>query len=185
MKSFISRNPSATGFTLVETMIAVTILTLAISGALFAANTAIIAANIARDQLIASHLAQEGIEYVRLMRDNEYLAAYQAGGANVSSVAWSNFLTGSDTASIAKCRAPKTCTLGLMQGNGTFILTSCPSGGVCTEPFVLMEKGTPFTRTIQAIDVSENDKRIVSTVRWSFHSIPYSVSVADHLTPWQ
>ncbi|MDP2651914.1 MAG: prepilin-type N-terminal cleavage/methylation domain-containing protein, partial [bacterium] len=75
MKDLTSR-----GFTLIETMVAITILTLAISGSFFTANSAIVAAETASDQLTASYLAQEGIEYVRLMRDNEYLAAYSVGG---------------------------------------------------------------------------------------------------------
>lgn len=79
------------GFTLVETMVAITIVTLAITAALFSANSSLVAANIARDQLTASYLAQEGIEKVRLQRDNQYLVAY--GGANASAVAWANFLS--------------------------------------------------------------------------------------------
>ena len=52
-------------FTLVETLIAISIVTIAISGPMLSASRALIAANIARDQLTASYLAQEGIEYVR------------------------------------------------------------------------------------------------------------------------
>ena len=94
------------GFTLIETLIAITILTLAIAGPMVTASRSIVAAQTARDQLTASYLAQEGIEYVRAMRDNEYLTAYQAGGSNVSTTAWNNFLT----ASINQCRGA-TCTL--------------------------------------------------------------------------
>lgn len=78
-------------FTLVETMVAITIVTLAITAALFSSNSSLVAANIARDQLTASYLAQEGIEHVRLQRDNQYLAAYS--GANASAVAWTNFIS--------------------------------------------------------------------------------------------
>ena len=81
------------GFTLVETMVAITILTLAVSGAFMAASSAINAANIASDQLTASYLAQEGIEYVRVMRDNTYLTAYHAAGADISATAWSSFIS--------------------------------------------------------------------------------------------
>ncbi len=78
------------GFTLVETMVAITILTLAVSGAFLAANTALIAANISRDQLIASYLAQEGVEYARMKRDNTYLSS---GGVSIPALAWSNLFT--------------------------------------------------------------------------------------------
>lgn len=188
---------SGKGFTLIETMVAVTILTLAIAGPLYTASRAIVAAQNARDRLTASYLAQEGIEHVRWMRDNEYLAAYQAGGAAVSIAAWGNFLNGAapDTASILQCRAPKLCTLDPVQGAAS-PLTSCP-GNACTAPLYLLTNGvysqqnlsgskvTPFVRTIQAIDVSATDERIVSTVSWSYHQIPYSVTVYTHLTPWQ
>ena len=185
------------GFTLIETLVAVTILTLAVAGPLYTASRAIVAAQNARDQLTASYLAQEGIEHVRAMRDNKYLASYQAGGATVSSTAWNNFLNGAapDTASILQCRAPKLCTLDPVQGSAS-PLTPCP-GNACTTPLYLLSNGvysqqnlsgstaTPFIRTIQATDVSATDERIVSTVRWSFHGIPYSVTTTDHLSPWQ
>ena len=151
---------SMKGFTLIETLIAITILTLAIAGPMVTASRAIVAAQTARDQLTASYLAQEGIEYVRVMRDNEYLAAYQAGGSDVSTTAWNNFLA----VSINQCREATCGAYGYTQQDGT---------------------ATPFTRTIQAIDISSGDERIVSKVSWRFHDIPYSVIVTDNLTPWQ
>lgn len=64
---------SIKGFTLIETMVAITILTVAVSGTFFVANSSINASSIARDQLTASYFAQEGIELVRQARDNNYL----------------------------------------------------------------------------------------------------------------
>lgn len=185
------------GFTLIETMVAVTILTLAVVGPLMTASRAIVAAQSARDQLTASYLAQEGIEYVRAMRDNEYLAAYRSGGLNISAVAWNNFLT----ASINQCRAT-TCTLDPSRNMGSgsgFSLSPC-SGDSCT-PLYLTQlsngtygytqqdgTATRFTRTVQIVDASPDgatDVRVVSEVSWDFHSTVHSVSVSDHLTPWQ
>jgi prepilin-type N-terminal cleavage/methylation domain-containing protein len=186
------------GFTLIETMIAITILTLAVAGPLVTASRAIVAAQTARDQLIASYLAQEGIEYVRAMRDDEYLAAYQAGGGSISSTGWNNFLTGTmpgHPGAITQCKA-STCTLDPTRAMGTgsgFALLPC-SGVGCT-PLYLANNGIytqqsmgvqkPFTRVIQAFDVSALEERIVSTVSWNFHNIPYSVTATTHLTPWQ
>lgn len=185
------------GFTLIETMIAVTILTFAVAGPMFTASRAIIAVQNARDQLTASYLAQEGIEYVRWMRDNEYLSAYQAGGADVSGTAWNAFLNGAGSASIAQCRTT-TCTLdpARIMGTGSgFSLLPC-SGATCTPLYlangIYTQQGgiagatqTPYTRTIRAVDVTANDVRVVSTVSWNYHGIPYNVTIADHLTPWQ
>jgi prepilin-type N-terminal cleavage/methylation domain-containing protein len=189
-KALQAGNFQKSGFTLVETMIAVAILALAVAGPLYTASRAIVAAETARDQLVASYLAQEGIEYVRAMRDNEFLSAYQAGGANVSTTAWNNFLNGADASSVTRCRAPAVCTLD-PAGGGT--LAACPSGA-CT-PLYLAPTNvytqtsggtvTPFTRTVQAVDVTASDEKIVSRVSWSFHGLPYAVTVTDHLTPWQ
>lgn len=187
----------STGFTLIETMIAVTILTFAVAGPMFTASRAIIAVQNARDQLTASYLAQEGIEYMRWMRDNEYLSAYRAGGADVSSTAWNAFLSGAGSASIAQCRS-STCTLdpARIMGTGSgFSLLPC-SGAACTPLYLAngiytQQSGiagarlTPYTRTIQAVSVTASDVRIVSTVSWTYHGIPYNVTIADHLTPWQ
>ena len=49
---------SGKGFTIIEALIAVTIITFAVAGPLYTANRAIVAAQGARLQLVASNLAQ-------------------------------------------------------------------------------------------------------------------------------
>lgn len=197
------------GFTLIETLIAVTILTLSVAGPLYSASRAIVAAQTARDQLTASYLAQEGIEYVRAMRDHEYLSAYRSNSATASTVGWNNFLTGvmpTNQGAMTQCRGATTCSLDVTRsmgyGSGSS-LYQC-SGNACklyllaNGVYVTDRSGqggtvTAFSRTVQVIDISGTsdsptpypDKRVISTVSWSFHQIPYSVTVTDHLTPWQ
>ncbi|PIS43441.1 hypothetical protein COT23_01280 [Candidatus Kaiserbacteria bacterium CG08_land_8_20_14_0_20_50_21] len=195
------------GFTLVETMVAITIITLAVAGPMFAASRAVVAAQGARYQLIASHLAQEGIEYVRLMRDNEYLAT-RPGGSHVSGDPWDNFLNGSSSysGSIEQCRtkinSTNICTLDPVSAPtmcvgavGACSLQVCP-GGTCTVPLYLTAGGiytqqsagntkTVFTRTIQTYSPTAVDERIDSKVSWNFHGTTYLVTVSDHLTQWQ
>lgn len=193
------------GFTLIETMVAISILTFAMAGPLFTADRAIVAAQTARDQLSAMYLAQEGIEYVRAMRDNTYLATYHAGGTSVSETAWNDFLTGLGPTSIARCVEPNLCTYDPVGGGSVeqcaatdntctpLYLTGCVNGSdglVCTPPNRYTQENvpgsvvSPFTRTIQAIPISANEEKIVSTVSWTFHGTPYAVSVSDHLTAW-
>lgn len=188
MKNFtIKRGKIKTGcgFTLVETLIAVAILTLAVAGPLFTASRAIVAAQSARDQLIASYLAQEGIEYIRAMRDNAYLTAYQAGGSGISGTAWSSFLVG-----INSCRTPSTCTFDPMQASAPSSCSNCSPLYLLTTPAYSQQnltgsKETPFIRTIQTRAISSTEELITGTVKWNFHGIPYTVTVTDHLTPWQ
>ena len=53
------------GFTLIETLVGIAILLVAIVGPLSIAFQGVSLASLARDQIIASYLAQEGIEFVR------------------------------------------------------------------------------------------------------------------------
>lgn len=185
------------GFTLVETMVAITILALAVTGPLFSASRSILAARLAQDQLTASYLAQEGVEYVRMMRDGAYLAAYEAGGSGVSEAAWAAFLEGPSAASIVECRE-SSCALDPVLPLGTgpsFSLQSC--GASACAPLVLsggryrlstsVSGGTPtpYTRSLRVTSVSVSEVRTESVVSWQYRGQPYSVTVVGNLTPWQ
>ncbi|MFA6463471.1 MAG: hypothetical protein WCV55_00520 [Candidatus Paceibacterota bacterium] len=61
------------GFTLVETMVAITILLTTIVGPMEIASKALFSSFYARDQITAYYLAQEGVEYLRHERDVYYL----------------------------------------------------------------------------------------------------------------
>jgi prepilin-type N-terminal cleavage/methylation domain-containing protein len=61
------------GFTLIETLIAVSILVLAVTGAFAAAQNGISLATFSKDQIVAFYLAEEGIEGIRNIRDKNGL----------------------------------------------------------------------------------------------------------------
>ena len=195
---------STKGFTLIETLVAIAILTLSVAGPLLIASRALISAQIAQEQLTASYLAQEGVEYVRLMRDDAYLTEYHnsltSPSINATSAGWSDFTTGSGSTAITQCvstSVSKTCTLDPMSSTP---VQPCGSGlnPACTPLYVTSNGlytqtatgGTkmPYVRTIQAKPATASpstEEIIVSTVTWSFHNHLYSVSVDDHLTAWQ
>jgi prepilin-type N-terminal cleavage/methylation domain-containing protein len=66
---FILKNKSH-GFTLVETLIAIAVLMISIAGPLVVASKGLNSALFARDQMVASLLAQETLELVKNIRDN-------------------------------------------------------------------------------------------------------------------
>ena len=85
------------GFTLLETLVAATIIVIAVEGPFLAAERAYVASLDAKNRLIASHLAQEGLEYVRKLRDDTYLNDYRLGKADLKNTAYYNdFLEGED-----------------------------------------------------------------------------------------
>lgn len=68
-----------TGFTLVEALVAISIFTTSILGLMTILGSGISDTNYAKNKITAEYLAQEGIEYVRNLRDTSVL--YNAGGA--------------------------------------------------------------------------------------------------------
>lgn len=70
----------AQGFTLVETLVAITVLLLVIVGPISAAQKGIQRAYYANEQLSAVFIAQQTIESVRQLRDDQALVVWQGGG---------------------------------------------------------------------------------------------------------
>ena len=62
--------PKQNGFTIVETLVAIAILMIAIAGPLVVASKGLNSALASKDQMIASYLAQESMEVIKNMRDN-------------------------------------------------------------------------------------------------------------------
>lgn len=58
------------GFTIVETLVAITVLMIAIAGPLVVATRGLSSALASKDQMIASYLAQESMETIKNRRDN-------------------------------------------------------------------------------------------------------------------
>lgn len=182
------RLPDSRGFTLIETIVAITILTLAVTGPLFTASRAIVAARAASYQLTASYLAQESVEYVRMLRDNHYLAAYAIEPATASTTGWASFRTAVSPCVTGVCTFdPTGGSLGdqfLAACSGTcFLYLTNQTNGIYTQQSIGTQ--TQFKRTVKISDVPGNEERVVSTVTWSFHNMSYTVTVTDHLTPWQ
>jgi hypothetical protein len=74
-KKIISKPKFTTGFTLVEALVAISLLMVAISSPMYISQKGLSASMFARDQMTASFLAQDGIEAVKNIRD--YMAINQ------------------------------------------------------------------------------------------------------------
>ena len=102
------------GFTLVETLIAISILVLAVTGSFAAAHNGMTSAVFSRDQITAFYLAQEGIEQVRNLRDKNGLigANWMTGIANAGDPCEPGFTCYVDalnTPHLIKCTAAGSC----------------------------------------------------------------------------
>ncbi len=69
----MSKYSKKLGFTLLEVVIAIFVLTVAILGTMILIYNTLLASSITSNRLIAAYLAQEGIEIVRNIRDTNWL----------------------------------------------------------------------------------------------------------------
>lgn len=207
MRHFLShpQRTSARGFTLLEALVAVTILVLAVAGPFYAATIVLNNVLLATDRTTASYLAQEGIEYIHMMRDNTFLNEVVTQNPDAGTPLYfpNDFLGGSGPNSVSTCLGNQDgttfCALDptLSTGTGSGQALQVCAKSYCSDMplypsangYVLTSNGsTPvFTRAIQLYypEGDSNGVEIVSTVSWSEHGIPYKVAVTDYLYPWQ
>ena len=174
-------NPNQRGFTLVETLVAITIIALAMVGPLYAVQQSLNASRNARDQLVASSLAQEGIEYVRSIRDANYLTVLGGGSRS-----WLYGLDG--TSGSTNCTSP--CVVD--PDRGTISNTIAPLR-LNNQNMYTQQNGvgnafkvTPYTRTVQIAAVSGSTTEVVVTVTvtWSTNGRPQTVTLTERLHNW-
>lgn len=75
-----------TGFTLIETLIAISIFSVAIVTLMTVLSSGITNINNAKKKITATYLAQEGIEYIRNKRDTEVFLGTTSWGSFITSI---------------------------------------------------------------------------------------------------
>jgi len=183
----------AKGFTLVETLVAVAIFTVSITALMATLASGISNTTYAKEKITATYLAQEGIEYMRNMRDDYVL--YPANGGWNSFVAkiypctvTSCYFKDQDLGlsqmkdiTIDKCVGTNTCHLYYVSsgaGEGKYTYDSSDVGTVSVD--------SGFIRTI-TVNPSLNggqEMKVTSTVSWKQGSGNYYVSLSENLFNW-
>ena len=172
------------GFTLVETLIAITILASAVAGTMTIAFQGLRGAQIARDQLTASNLAQEGMDLIRAQRDENYLSN------QLDEVDDSEWIIGLDV----PCAAPSGCTVDMTDptANPTACPGTCPplrfeaSSGRYSQRTTPGWTITPFTRKIVMTSASPNQYYLVTvTVSWNTGPLAREFVIREPITNWQ
>ena len=182
------------GFTIIETLIAITILMIAISGPLVVASKGSAGAITARDQMIASYLAQESMETIKNLRDN-----------NIANPVFTSWLTGLNISSTCyatnhSCDASSLDSPAILSGGATMLTLA---DGTTTYPLYISANGyyshnssnatqTIFTRYFYLSAVggsgpcvennAQNECTANVVVLWNEGSTPYSVNISSEMT---
>ena len=157
------------GFTLVEVMVALMIVSVGMIGAYGLVNQSLALSNSAANRFVAVHLAAEGAEIARNLRDTNYLKFYEWAGN------WDDGLTGYESGGAADY--------------SSFGLTADPAaplkiaGGFYGYP---AGENTMFKRRIKIIpNASPPDYfEVVSEVSWSDSAGQHTETVKDRLYNW-
>ena len=169
------------GFTLVETLVAVAILTIALSGPFFAIQQSLVASYVARDNLIAASLAQEAIEFIRSIRDDNYLYNLAHPGSPRS------WLYGLDGSGGVDCQEPKMCAVDPGQNETDECAGTCAplyesSGHVYNQ----QESGTVtrFTRSVSVEMISDHEALVTVSLTWKTGHLNESITLTTTLQDW-
>lgn len=163
------------GFSLVETLVAITILLIAILAPMRISSQSIKTAEFARQQLVAVFLAQEGIESVIHLRDADSLDA--------DGITWDWYAT-LDTAGCAgagcsydpvgdnfvDCATIANCLLYFDENATNDAYYTHTAGAL---------PASPYTRVVTVTEVATGEAHIVSTVSWYSTLLKDTISVSE------
>jgi Tfp pilus assembly protein PilV len=177
--------PKGGGFTLVETLVAISIFSVSILGILSVLASSITNTTYAKDKIIGGYLAQEGIEYMRNIRDNDVL--YSANGSS-----WIAFTT---TSSLASCTSGNKCGFSATNPTQTTSFFKCTNDSIGCKLYLYngvyndsSANGTNsgFTRKVwMTVIPGGNEVQIFSEVDWNQGSGSTNVIFSENLFNWE
>ena len=184
-------NASRGGYTLVEVLVAVSIFTVSILGLLVTLSQGIADTGYAKKKMTAAYLAQEGIEYIRNMRDTSMV--YALSGEPVDG--WPAFLS-----YIGPCLNAGGCDfnpaeLVFTELDRPMLAMNIRGCGAedCRELFYdavtgsygyVVGQPSGLTRKISVAIVSVDEIKVTSTVSWTQGSGKHSIEFSDNLYKW-
>ncbi len=170
MKSQISNLKSQNhGFTLLETLAAVSVLTFAVTGPLSLAYFSIRSASISQNQFTAFFLAQEAMEYVKNKRD-------------INAIIKTDWLNG-----MTNCRNSNGCTVDVPNNTIQNCSSTCPKLKYnSTSGFYNQQTGsdTIFTRKIKFDQISSYEEKITVILSWQDRIGAKSFTLEENIFNW-
>jgi len=157
------------GFTLLETLAAVSVLTMAVTGPLSLAYFSIRSASVSQNQFTAFFLAQEAIEYVKNKRD-------------INAILETDWLSG-----MTNCRSGNGCVVDVPNNNIQTCSSICPKLKYnAASGFYNQQTGTDtiFTRKISFEQLSSYEEKISVIISWQDRIGAKSFTLEENIFNW-
>jgi Tfp pilus assembly protein PilV len=180
----INKLKNNTGFTIVEAMFAVFLLTVSVTSLMSIVASSLFSAKYSRDQITATYLAQEAVDYIRNDRDTSILR-----GTTFASF----------SSKYNKCIKPNGCSFDVLDFNGTVKECGAGSSGSIGCPYLYYNQNpndrdlfysssnsylkTNFKRQILVEDLS-NELKISVKVEWMNGGAIKSIVLNSSLLNW-
>lgn len=183
MKHTLFQKKKNAGFTLLETLVGVSILILAITATFTAAQSGLSSSIESRDQITAFFLAQEAVEMIRNIRDE-------------NSIQNINWLTGVAAVVNDPCYFGQSCTVDAV----TKVFTRCSALGSCSNIRQDRTVSSPtygmygyngswtttnFNRDIQLTSSTSTEVTVTVTMSWTKGILTRTFKVSEVVRDWQ
>ncbi len=163
------------GFTIIEVMMAIFVLTVAVGGSFALIQQTLVSASINQQKLIAYYLAQEGIEIVRNIRDSNWLEK-----RSVPDIPWDDGI--SEDLPIDQSRKYLAAyNESELISFGDTVLNLDEDGFYSYSP----ETPTRFKREITITKTDIDSFKVSVKIQWSERGRTHNVEVVDHLYNWK
>lgn len=186
------------GFTIVEAMVAIFILTISVSSMLGVTASSATSARYANNEITANYLLQEAVDYIRNSRDS--IAFQQKIQGEIAGTSWNNFLT-----KYSSCISTYGCDIKMDKFSPDLTtitdIVSCKSSGCdnltydanasssffYSHDITANSVSSHFNRNIKIDKIgTDNDQiKITVTVSWLNGSLTKSQSLVSYLLNWQ
>ena len=166
------------GFTLMETLIAISILLIAVVAPMSTIGGSLSSLYTARDQMIAINLAQDGNEVVRQIRDTNMLVCWNSNPSNPCGT-WGFGLSPGNYVVAAP-------TLIFIPSGGSRPIYQKDDTGLYYQVSSLSGPGlgytkTQFTRIVNIENISSYEKAVTSTVNWTIGGVIKKIEVKESI----
>ncbi|MEK7121027.1 MAG: prepilin-type N-terminal cleavage/methylation domain-containing protein [Patescibacteria group bacterium] len=160
-----------TGLTLIETLVAISVLMVAVSGALSLSYKSLSSASFAKDQITAYYLAQDGMESIKNIRDENLLRG-RNWMVGLSGTCHNNNKCKVDPIDLTVSSCSQTCEpLRFDEESGLYGYSSSWPESI-------------YIREISLIKTTDDEELLVVEIRWRSGGIDKSFVVKETIFDW-